>query len=64
MFECYFRLILRLFINILTTIFVRNDPAHVGYSKVNVFVHVVFDISMLHVSKFAVQGADQFVASF
>jgi len=39
----------------------ENNPAHIDYSKV---IHVVFNISMLHVSKFAIQGADQFVAQY
>ena len=42
--------------------FARNNLAPIGYSKVNIFVHVVFNISMLHVSEFAMQGADRFVA--
>ena len=44
--------------------FARNNPAHIGYSKGNIFVHVVFNISMLHVSEFALQEADQFDAPF
>ena len=44
--------------------FARNIPAHIGYFKVKIFVHIVFNISMPHVSKFAIQGADQFVALF
>ena len=35
--------------------FLRSDPAHVGYSKVNVFVCVVFNINMQHVGEFAMQ---------
>ena len=30
----------------------------------NIFVYVVFNISMVHVSEFAIQGADRFVAPF
>ena len=33
-------------------VFARNDPAHVSYTKCNIFVHVVFIISMQKVSKF------------
>ena len=65
MFACCFRLIFRLFINVLTTnLCARNNPSHIGYSKVSIFVQVVFNISMPHVSEFAIQGADQYVASF
>ena len=49
-----FRLIFRLFMNILTTNLcniARNNPAHIGYSKVNIFVQVVFNVSRLHVSE-------------
>ena len=62
MFACCFRLIFRLFINILTTNLC--NIADIGYSKANIFVHVVFNISMLQVSEFAIQGTDRFVAPY
>ena len=34
-------------------VFARNDPEYVSYTKYNVFVYVVFIISMQKVSKFA-----------
>ena len=43
-------------------VFARNDPAHVSYTKVKIFVHVVLNISVLHVSKFSVQVAYLFGA--
>ena len=69
MFACCFRLIFRLFLNILTTNLCnickkQYSTYSIGYTKVNIFVRVVFNISMLHVNEFAIQGADRFVAPF
>ena len=45
-------------------LFARNDPAHVSYTKVNIFVFVVFSITMLKVSEFSPQVAYLFDAPF
>ena len=43
--------------------YLQETIQHIGYSKEH-FVHVVFNISMPHVGKFAIQGADHFFAPF
>ena len=61
MFACCFKLIFRLFINTLTInlcVFGRNNPALQGEH----FCLCSLNISMLHVSEYAIQGADWFVA--
>ena len=62
-------LIIRIFCNIATTMLCfflqeKNDPAHVSYTKVSIFVHVVFNITMLKVSKFVPQMAHLLDALF
>ena len=44
------------------SVFARNDQVHVSYTKVNISVHVVLIISMLHASKFSIQVAYLFDA--
>jgi len=48
MFNVNFKIVIN------TVAFTRNNPAHVSYTKVNSFVYVAFNISVLHVSKFAI----------
>jgi len=67
MVACCFRLIFILFINILTTNLCnicKKQSSTYWLLQGEHCVHVVFNISKLNASEFAVQGADQFVASF